>query len=78
MQRTNRFIGYATTAHNRKGRTTDDQGGAVEPILVATSATPYDCSQYANTTTRKRTQVPKGAKAQFFVFLSPLTLGMVI
>ena len=30
MQRTKRFIGYATTAHYQKGRKSDDQSGAVE------------------------------------------------
>ena len=39
MQRTKKFIGYETTAHNQKGRATDDQRDAVESILVATSET---------------------------------------
>ena len=73
MQQTNRFIGYATTGQNQKGRATDDQRGAVESIVVATSATPVTTPnvQTQPQERQNKSKVSKRAKAQLFVI--PLT-----
>ena len=61
MQRTNRFIGYATTVRKQKGRATDDQRGEVELILVATSATTVT-TPYTQTQPQERQNKSKVSK----------------
>ena len=39
-ENTKKFVGYATSTSKQRGRPTDDQRGAVEALLVATSVTP--------------------------------------
>ena len=70
-ENTKKFVGYATSTDKKRGRPTDDQRGAVEALLVATSATPETTlnMQTQSQETEPKSSVSKRAKARLFVHL---------